>query len=302
MRWINRHKLRILMYHRFFERDALARQCACLRRHYQLVTMAAVSEWLHSGRPLPPHAVAVTVDDGYADFQHTGWPVFARYGIPVTVFLITDFMDRRMWLWFDRIRHAFEHAGISTAAIGTPDGSVLHCRLDSGAGRRAAAQQIIARAEAMSRAHQREFVERLPALLEAPAPEQAPPEYQPLTWDEVRALAAAGVEFGAHTKTHPILSAVRDPAELREEIAGCKARIECELQRPVLHFCYPNGKMPDIGAAAVECVRAAGLRTAVTAEPGLNGPQPHAWLLHRTGIDPGYEASYFRQLLAGVGG
>jgi hypothetical protein len=48
----------------------------------------------------------------------------------------------------------------------------------------------------------------------------------------------------------PDLSALADPEELREEIAGSKARIESELDRPVLHFCYPNGKMRDIGPAA----------------------------------------------------
>ena len=62
-------RLRILMYHRFSDRAALARQCAHIRRHYQPVSMAAVSEWLHDGRSLPPYALAVTVDDGYADFR-----------------------------------------------------------------------------------------------------------------------------------------------------------------------------------------------------------------------------------------
>src|ERR1035438_6165476 len=91
VRWINRRRLRILMYHRFSDRAALARQCAHIRRHYHPVSMAAVSEWLDGLRSLPPYAVAVTVDDGYGDFQEAGYPVFAEYGIPATVFLATDF-------------------------------------------------------------------------------------------------------------------------------------------------------------------------------------------------------------------
>ena len=301
MRWVHRDKLRILMYHRFFDRSALARQCAFLRAHYNPVPMSVVSEWLHAGRPLPQHAVAVTIDDGYGDFQEIAWPVFAEYQIPVTVFLITDFMDRKLWLWFDRIRHAFDHARIAPASIRMPDGSTVEYRLETPGARRSAAQQMIARAEAMPRQVQRRFVDRLPAQLQADAPDQAPPEYRPLTWDEVRALAAAGVEFGAHTKSHPILAAVTDSQELRDEIAGSKARIEAELQRPVLHFCYPNGKMPDISPDAVAAVRQTGMQTAVTAEPGLNAAQSDAWLLHRTGIDPGYDQKYFCQLLAGIG-
>jgi len=86
---------------------------------------------------------------------------------------------------------------------------------------------------------------------------------------------------------------------LQEEIAGSKARIESELDRPVLHFCYPNGKLPDIGAAAVQTVRDAGMRTAVTAEPGLIGVHRDAFLLHRVGVDPSQEPKYFARLLAG---
>jgi peptidoglycan/xylan/chitin deacetylase (PgdA/CDA1 family) len=108
------------------------------------------------------------------------------------------------------------------------------------------------------------------------------------------------MEFGAHTKTHPILSALTDPEELRTEIAGSKARIESELNRPVLHFCYPNGKMRDIGPAAAETVRAAGMRTAVTAEPGLNKAHQDAFLLRRIGADPSHPEMYLARSVAGL--
>ena len=300
VRWLNRQGLRILMYHRFSDRAALARQCAHIRKYYQAVSMAIVSEWLHAGRSLPPYALAVTVDDGYSDFQEAGYPVFAEYGIPVTVFLVTDFLDGKSWLWFDRVVYAFGQAKVSDASIEMPGGNVLHFKLDSAASCRAAGRRLADLAVALSPANRRELVGELPRLLKAEMPQQAPPEYGPLSWDAVRLLAASGVEFGAHTKTHPILSALTDPEELREEIAGSKARIEAELDRPVLHFCYPNGKMRDIGPAAEEAVRAAGMRTAVTAEPGLNQIDQDAFLLRRIGADPSHQEMYFARSLAGL--
>ena len=300
VRWLNRQGLRILMYHRFSDRAALARQCAHIRRHYHPVTMAAVSEWLHGGRSLPRYAVAITVDDGYGDFEVSGYPVFAEYGIPVTVFLVTDFLDGKSWLWFDRVLYAFGKAKVSVASVEMPGGNILHFRLDTTASRHAAGQHLADLAVALSPADRRELVGRLPRLLQVEMPEQAPADYRPLSWDAVRLLAASGVEFGAHTKTHPILSALTDAEELREEIAGSKARIESELDRPVLHFCYPNGKMPDIGRAAAETVRAAGMRTAVTAEPGLNQVDQDAFLLHRIGADPSHPDMYFARRLAGL--
>ena len=289
------------MYHRFSDRAALAGQCAHIRKYYHPISMATVSEWLHAGRGLPPYALAVTVDDGYRDFQEAGYPVFAEYKIPVTVFLVTDFLDGKTWLWFDRIIYAFRRAQASHATIETPDGEVLYSKAESDAARRAAGQRLADLAVSWSAAERYKVVRELPSILKAELPEQAPPEYQPLSWDAVRRLAASGVEFGAHTKTHPILSALADPQELRDEIAGSKARIESELNQPVLHFCYPNGKMRDIGPAAAEAVCAAGMRTAVTAEPGLNHVHQDAFLLRRIGVDPGHEEMYFARLLAGLG-
>jgi peptidoglycan/xylan/chitin deacetylase (PgdA/CDA1 family) len=262
--------------------------------------MATVSEWLHAGRSLPPYALAVTVDDGYGDFQEAGYPVFAEYGIPATVFLATDFLDGKSWLWFDRVVYAFRNAKVSAASVEMPGGQVLRFTLESDASRRAAGQHLADLAVALSPTHRRELVDALPQLLKAEMPEQAPTECRPLSWDAVRLLAASGVEFGAHTKTHPILSALTDPEELRDEIAGSKTRIESELDRPVLHFCYPNGKMQDIGPAAAETVRAAGLQTAVTAEPGLNHVHQDAFLLRRIGADPSHEEKYFARRLAGL--
>jgi peptidoglycan/xylan/chitin deacetylase (PgdA/CDA1 family) len=288
------------MYHRFSDRAALARQCDHMRRHYQPVSMATVSEWLRAGRSLPPYALAVTVDDGYGDFQEAGYPVFAKYGIPVTVFLVTDFIDGKSWLWFDRMVYAFRQAKVAEARIAMPGGKVAHFKLESAASRRAAGQQLADLAVHLSPADRRELIYTLPRLLQVEIPEQAPPEYQSLSWEEVRSLASSGVEFGAHTKTHPILSSLTESAELREEIAGSKSRIECELDRPVLHFCYPNGKMRDIGPAAAETVRAAGMQTAVTAEPGLNRRRQDAFLLRRIAADPSHQQMYFERRLAGL--
>jgi len=60
--------------------------------------------------------------------------------------------------------------------------------------------------------------------------------------------------------------------------------------------------MRDIGPAAAETVRAAGMRTGVTAEPGLNQVRQDAFLLNRIGADPSQEEMYFARRVAGVRG
>lgn len=99
------------------------------------------------------------------------------------------------------------------------------------------------------------FLVKLPDLLGIRCPPPIPEEHAPLTWDEVRLMTKAGVEFGAHTKSHPILSRLGSLDEVREELSGSKRRIEHETGLPVRHFCYPNGHLRDYTPDTVRIVR-----------------------------------------------
>ncbi len=64
------------------------------------------------------------------------------------------------------------------------------------------------------------------------------------TADELVALAAAGFEIGAHTRTHTPLSKLPDDA-LREEIVECRQRLEALVEQPVRTFACPYGDHPE---------------------------------------------------------
>ena len=57
----------------------------------------------------------------------------------------------------------------------------------------------------------------------------------------IERLHAAGVEIGAHTQSHPILSKISD-ADARREIGESKSRLEAIIGAPVTTFAYPNGR------------------------------------------------------------
>src|SRR5438067_8714772 len=115
----NRSGLRILMHHRFpaEQKASLAAQCAHIRKYYAPVSMSDVARCLRSGDPLPPNAVAITIDDGYRDFYDRASPMFAGHEIPVTMYLVTDFLDGKDWLWMDRIKYAIAHTRMTSVEM-----------------------------------------------------------------------------------------------------------------------------------------------------------------------------------------
>lgn len=59
-----------------------------------------------------------------------------------------------------------------------------------------------------------------------------------LTWGQVRELQREGIEFGAHTVTHPQLRGLPEE-HIHFEVRASKERIEQELEREVRSFAYP---------------------------------------------------------------
>jgi hypothetical protein len=53
--------------------------------------------------------VVFTVDDGYDDFYNFAFPIFKKYGVPAAIFLISDFVDGKLKLWWDQVRYAVEN-------------------------------------------------------------------------------------------------------------------------------------------------------------------------------------------------
>ena len=71
-------------------------------------------------------------------------------------------------------------------------------------------------------------------------------------WEELREMAAAGQEIGAHSVTHRDLTTL-SAAELEEEIVGSREKIAEEIGVAPVSFCYPAGKVDSsVATAAID--------------------------------------------------
>ena len=89
-----------------------------------------------------------------------------------------------------------------------------------------------------------------------------------MSGQQLRAWHAAGMDVGAHTRTHVRLSQCNDRQQ-RDEIQGCKAELEQQLDAPVTQFCYPYG---DYDERAVAIARQSGFDAATTTDRGRASP------------------------------
>jgi peptidoglycan/xylan/chitin deacetylase (PgdA/CDA1 family) len=97
---------------------------------------------------------------------------------------------------------------------------------------------------------------------------------------ELRRWNDAGMEVGAHTRTHPRLTYCTD-AELQAEIHGCKADLEDRLGSAVTQFCYPYGDGDD---RVVAVTREAGYEAATTTRRGRAVAGQDLWRLPRVQV------------------
>lgn len=99
-----------------------------------------------------------------------------------------------------------------------------------------------------------------------------------LSLSQLEAVAKSGyIEVGAHTVHHVSLKGKLQPI-VSMEISKSKQMLEDMIHMPVVSFAYPNGAFDE---QAVEAVRAAGFRTAVSTIPGITASSERRYFLYR---------------------
>jgi len=244
----------------------LRRQLAQLARTWEIVSLTDAARVLAEGPRGPGRAfAAITFDDGYADNHAVALPVLSSLGIPATVYVATAFIGSEARLTHDRLYATLREL----ARRGTPpERAGLEAPLQvllsacAGGGPVVVLDRLIARLPHPT-------LLAVTAALEARAglsPSDLPPGSRLLDWEELRELAAAGIDVGGHSMNHAVLPNL-SLGEARQEIAGCREAIAERLGRPPRHFAYPNGYH---SPAIRREVRQAGFETGSTTEDREN--------------------------------
>lgn len=295
-----RDKVLILTYHRFsrethpFKISAgeFAAHLEYLSNHNRVLALSEAVEYLQNGKTLPPNATVITIDDGYSDAYEIAFPLLKKYRMPATVYVVTDFLDKKCWLWTDLTRYILllaEKENIAICFENDKIESVLSDKLQ----RLKLAGRVNSLLKKMPDDLKNKKLAEIAASLAVEIPEKPASDFEPLGWENVREMEAANVRCESHTVSHPILTRVAADV-LEFELKNSKKRLEELLERKVEHFCYPNGSFDQNVQKAVEN---AGYKSAATTKYGFNMKQPNLFSLNR--IDAPAAIANFAQSVSG---
>ena len=104
--WLSpRYTVPILMYHSISEGsneslyvkpDSFTRQMAYIKwRGYNVISLDELVEGIKANRKFKHNTVVITLDDGYEDNYTSAYPVLKNYGFPATIFLISNYIDKK---------------------------------------------------------------------------------------------------------------------------------------------------------------------------------------------------------------
>lgn len=237
-----------------------------LKRNFRIVRFE--EKWEHLDKP----AVAVTFDDGYADNLTEALPILEEMGIPATFFISSENIDTRNEFWWDALERMVSGADCCPARFSLRDSHHGRTWLTLTAEERMVMFRDLHRIFMVGTQAQRtEWLRQLDTWTGGNCPQADINRL--LTGDELRQLSNhAGVTIGAHSVTHPRLSALSED-EQRHEIVESGRQLANIIGREVQVFAYPFGKISDFNMTSARICREAGYLKAAAAFPG----EAHRW-------------------------
>ena len=285
--------------HNFIAAEEFDAQMRYLLRHYRPVTLSDLVGAYASGRTPPARSFAVTFDDGFANNFSVAYPILRRHGIPFTVFVTTGLLDTPgAQLWTERVKRSI-YRFPSTSVVLPVSGRTTEFGLTSMKDRAASARTVLQVLKRLPPAQRDAALASIEGACGRPPIASGERErYDFLTWNQVREMSSAGVEFGSHTVSHPILTTLDAPT-LEMELVASKQRIESELRRPCVAFAYPNGSPADYGPREKDALRSAGYTCGFSLGGGLNR-QPDLYQIDRINVGRGLDLPKFQLEATGI--
>jgi peptidoglycan/xylan/chitin deacetylase (PgdA/CDA1 family) len=242
----------------------LEAQLAMLKAQCTIISLADLRHF-RGGAPMPPNPVLLTFDDGYVDNHRVALPILRRAGVPATFFIPTAYPDAGRLFWWDKIALLVAQSRAETAELTYPRRQTVRPLHDP----HDATRRVCAAIKATPRLDLGRVWEDLDRALGtriAAAEEAELARRALMSWSDIRALAAAGMDVQSHSHRHLVLNTLA-PDEAERDLRRSSSILRDEVDRPVHSVAYPVGY--EIEGALRRAPAAASFELGFTNDTGL---------------------------------
>jgi peptidoglycan/xylan/chitin deacetylase (PgdA/CDA1 family) len=259
LRWLNRNKTQILMYHRILDIPAVRaispelfeQQLAYISQHFRVVPVQTLLAELQSNQH-QPNTLSLTFDDGHYDFYENAWPLLKKYQLPATLYITTGFVDKQCWLWPDLIKYLLLTSSESRIELSPLGNLHLDAETINNSWNRIGDYCLT-----LDVAERNQLIEQLAKATKVGIPAQPPLPFSAVTWEQLREMQTDGLDIASHTFSHPLLNRLNS-TDLKYELENSATMIKEHLDITLTGICYPNGRPEDINLDVIRAAQATG--------------------------------------------
>lgn len=296
LQWHNRNQPLILMYHRITDEQHAAglapqefeKQIAYIAQRFRVVPINILLNELREGTQ-KPFTLALTFDDGHADFYQQAWPILRKYKLPASLYVTTGFVDGSHWLWPDLLKYILIHNQQSELVV-EGVGTIL----TRGASLQNAWHMLGDYGLTLTTDTRNNFLNKLATQAGVAIPTSPQSPFAAVSWSQLQEMQAQGLDVGSHTVSHPILSTLDTNTLIRELQVSADA-ISAHLGKTPIGLCYPNGRLIDINPTVITYAQQTGYQYGLL---GRNIPleKSNPFLIGRLAANTNF--TYFKWSLA----
>ncbi|MDW7775646.1 MAG: polysaccharide deacetylase family protein [Methanosarcinales archaeon] len=268
----------ILMYHRIFDNknsnididtdylitpEEFEKQIKYISEKYNVISFDELIEHYQNKSKLPKNSIIITFDDGYKDCYTIAYPILQKYNVSAMFFIATDYINSDDIYWWDKVAYALNNTNITSFSV--PEFGAYN--LENPVKRLEAKRDICKKLRQINEEDKNKIIHEIEQILKIKFDDVNQDLF--LNWDEINDMSQNGMEFGAHTCSHAILTRVPNE-HAKYEIRNSKSVIEANINKKINVFSYPSGTINDFNDNIKEYVEYSGFRVAVSTVYGIN--------------------------------
>ena len=259
------------------------------KTHFDIISLKTLSEMLLDNTKPSSKLMCLTFDDGYIDNFSNALPVLRANDVTATFFIATGLVGSGHVPWWDKVAYLIKYHQPKSLRLAAWRDDVIfeNCQ-------ERFIRNVLHAIKSCKLPAQKQINQLEQALLH----QNGYPAAEFMDWHHLKTLLEAGMELGAHSHNHDILTKLSEN-ELLYELSHSKSLLESNLGCDITAFSYPVGSKSTYDQRVIEGLKDTGYKLAFNFQPGINtSPSTNPYDLHRFPIAPDMTNADIRRMFS----